>query len=186
MRTRHPLDILTYKRLRAKTRKVILQAKRDCWQQYCNSVNSNTKLTTVWKALKKFSGNNYNFYMPALKNNDYTAETDHEKANMLADQFHSVSSTANYSIDFLSNRGDLEAILSYHLQRLSSYSCKDYRINLPISKVELRNCTLSSETIAPGGDRLSYTMFEHLPDSSIDILLQLFNNIWKTGQIPQK
>ena len=129
MRTRHPLDILTYKRLRAKTRKVILQAKRDCWQQYCNSVNSNTKLTTVWKALKKFSGNNCNFYMPALKNNDNTAETDHEKANLLADQFHSVSSTANYSIDFLSNRGDLEAILSYHLQRLSSYSCKDYRIN---------------------------------------------------------
>ena len=29
-------------------------------------------------------------------------------------------------------------------------------------------------------------MFEQLPDSSIDILLQLFNNIWKTGQIPQK
>ena len=83
MRTRHPLDISTYKRIRDKTRKVILQAKRDCWQQYCNSVNSNIKLTMVWKALKKFSGNNYNFYMPALKNNDYTAETDHEKANML-------------------------------------------------------------------------------------------------------
>ena len=107
MRTRHPLDISTYKKTRAQTRKVTLQAKRDCWQQYCNSINSNTKLTTVWKALKKFSGNNYNFYMPALKNNDYTAETDHEKVNILADQFHSVSSKANYSKDFLSNRGDL-------------------------------------------------------------------------------
>ena len=129
MRTRHPFEILTYKRIRAKTRKVILQAKRDCWQQYCNSINSNTKLTTVWKALKKFSGNNYNFYMPDLKNNDYTAETDHEKANMLAGQFHSVSSTANYSIDFLSHRGDFEATLSYHLQRLSSYFCKDLPYN---------------------------------------------------------
>ena len=28
-------------------------------------------------------------------------------------------------------------------------------------------------------------MFKHLPDKSIDILLQLFNDIWKTGQIPQ-
>ena len=100
MRTRHPLDIITYKRLRAKPRKIILQAKRDCWQQYCNSINSNTKLTTVWKALKKFSDNNYNFYMPVLKNDVCIAETDHEKANMLADHFHSVSSATNYSIDF--------------------------------------------------------------------------------------
>ena len=105
---------------------------------------------------------------------------------MLADQYHSVSSTANYSIDFLSDRGDLKATLSYHLQHLSSYSCKDYLKNLPISEVELINCTLSSKTTAPGRDRLSYAMFEHLPDSSINILLQLFNSMRKTGQIPQK
>ena len=155
MRTRHPFDITAYKKIRAKVRKVILQAKTDCWQRYCNSINSLTKLTTVWKALKKFFCNNYNLYMPALKNNNCTAKTDHEKANMLADQFHSVSSTANYSIDFLSNRGDLEATLSYHLQRLSSYSCEHYRINLPIFKVELLNCTLSSKIASPGGERLS-------------------------------
>ena len=92
---------------------------------------------------------------PTLKKNDCTAETDHEKANTLANQFHSVSSTANYSIAFLSNRGDLEATLSYHLQHLSSYSCKNYRINLPVSKVELLSSTLSSKITSPGEDRLS-------------------------------
>ena len=35
-----PFEIITYKRLGAKTRKIILQVKRDCWQQYCNSINS--------------------------------------------------------------------------------------------------------------------------------------------------
>ena len=32
----------------------MLEAQRDCWQRYCNSINSITQLTTVWKALNIF------------------------------------------------------------------------------------------------------------------------------------
>ena len=96
-RTRRPSDIIAFKRLRAQARKTILLAKRDGWRRFCNSVTNNTKLTLVWQALKKFSGCNYRFYMPVLKQNGVIAETEHQKTNMLADQFHSVSSTSNYS-----------------------------------------------------------------------------------------
>ena len=99
-RTRLPSDIIIFKRLRAKSRKVILLAKQASWQHFCNSINNNTKLAIVWKALKKFCGCNYSFHMPALKNNGNTAKTEHEKANMLAEQFRSVSATSNYSSKF--------------------------------------------------------------------------------------
>ena len=45
----------------------MLEAQRDCWQQYCNSINSITKLTTVWKAPKFFLATTTTFAYQPLK-----------------------------------------------------------------------------------------------------------------------
>ena len=124
--------------------------------------------------------------MPVLKQNGVIAETEHQKANVLADQFHSVSSTSNYSQDFLCNRDNLRSALIHQLRGHSAaVLCKDQRINRPKSKTEFIKSNLSSKITSPGGDRLCYEMFKHLPDSSIDIFLQLFNAIWTSGYIPK-
>ena len=159
-RTRRPSNIIAFKRLRSQARKTVLLAKRDGWRRFCNSITNNTKLTIVWQALKKFSSCNYSFYMPALKHNGDIAETEYQKANMLADQFHSVSSSSNHSQNFLSNRDNLSSALIHRLRGHSAaVLCKDQRINLPIPKTEFVNSNFFSKITSPGGDRLCYEMF---------------------------
>ena len=105
---------------------------------------------------------------------------------MLADRFDSVSSTSNYSQNFLRDRDNLSAALIHQFRGHSAaVLCKDQRINLPISKTEFINSNLFSKITSPGGARLCYEMFKHLPDSSIDIILQLFNAVWTSGYIPK-
>ena len=38
---------------------------------------------------------------------------------------------------------------------------------------------------SPGDDALSYSVFKHLPDRTLETILDLFNNIWSTGKIPK-
>ena len=37
---------------------------------------------------------------------------------------------------------------------------------------------------ATGPDNVHYQMLKHLPDSSLAALLNIFNNIWQTGEFP--
>lgn len=38
---------------------------------------------------------------------------------------------------------------------------------------------------ATGDDQLSYVMFQKLPDKILEIILNLFNKIWKKGKCPK-
>ena len=78
-RTRSPLDILIFKRCRAKEGKVILEAKHSTWRSYCTSINSNTKLSTVWTTIKKVSGSLSYTRIPQLENNGIVASNDQHK-----------------------------------------------------------------------------------------------------------
>ena len=45
-----------FKLLRAKTRKLIKEAKKKNWQNYVNQLGSSTKTNTVWRRIRKISG----------------------------------------------------------------------------------------------------------------------------------
>jgi len=50
-------DTIIFKRCRAKSRRVILEAKSSSWRQLCTSLTSTANLSKVWKVIKSFSGN---------------------------------------------------------------------------------------------------------------------------------
>ena len=102
-RTRSPLDILIFKRCRAKEGKVILEAKHSTWRSYCTSINSNTKLSTVWTTIKNFSGSLSYTRIPQLENNGIVASNDQHKANMLGNQSETVSSSTDLPTAFTRN-----------------------------------------------------------------------------------
>ena len=52
-RTRDPLDIVIFKRARAKVKSTLNEAKKLSWQNYCSSLSSSTKLDQVWSTLQK-------------------------------------------------------------------------------------------------------------------------------------
>ena len=72
-RTRSPIDVLIFKRCSAKARRVILEAKQSSWANFYNALTSNSKLSTVWNVIKKFSGRHPRQLIPSLWQGSITA-----------------------------------------------------------------------------------------------------------------
>ena len=58
--------------------------------------------------------------------------------------------------------------------------------NSPLTLKELKKVINSKTNSAPGEDALSYAIFKHLPDRPLEVVLDLFNNIWSSGDIPKR
>ena len=67
-------------------------------------------------------------------------------------------------------------------QMLSSDSAEVY--NKPLSMEELRDALRRAHDTSAGPDALHYQLLKHLPDASLLLLLNIFNNIWLSGDFP--
>jgi len=180
-RTKAPLDVIIFKRCRAKARRVILEPKQSSWENFCNALTSNSKLSTVWNLIKKFSGHHPRRLIPSLRQGSITACNNQHKAIMLATHFQSVSSTSNYKIAFRRTMSSLE--VETH-KAASEISLKDPQLNQLYSIGELRCALRSIKNSAPGADQICYKLLKHLPDDSLRVLVHLINRVWVTGALP--
>ena len=71
-RTRDPLDIVIFKRARAKAKLTLNEAKKLSWQNYCSSLSSNTTLGQVWSTLNRFNRQQTDTHIPTLHQNGVT------------------------------------------------------------------------------------------------------------------
>nr|CAH7738809.1 unnamed protein product [Callosobruchus chinensis] len=93
-------NMITFKKLRAKSRKLINEAQKKSWQEYVSSITSEVPIREVWKKIKIISGNNYTRPTNILKIDGQLIEGTNEVCDALANQFETASSTNNYSITF--------------------------------------------------------------------------------------
>ena len=181
LKTRHPTDIVTFKRTRAKAKKIVNETKQSCWQIYCSSISSNAKLGQIWSTVRKFTRQQTSSHFPPLQQHGITSTNDRHKANMLANQFQTVSGNENFSNTFKSN---FESISHQLQQQLSCCSYQKMEIIPPFNTSELEDALAHSNNSAVGGDKLNCEMLKHIPNHCLQILLLLFNRIWFTGEIP--
>ena len=50
--------------------------------------------------------------------------------------------------------------------------------------IELKTSLRKSHNTTPGPDEIPYEFFKQLPKISLQYLLQIFNRIWHSGNIP--
>jgi len=180
-RARVPLDVIIFKRCRAKARRVILEVKQSSWENFCNALTSNSKLSTVWNVIKKFSGHHPREFIPSLRQGSTTACNNQHKANMLATHFQSVSSTSNYEIAFRRTMSSLEVET---LEAASEITLKDPQLNQLFSIDELQCALPTTKNSAPGADQICYKLPKHLPNDSLRVLVHFINSVWATGALP--
>ena len=63
-----------------------------------------------------------------------------------------------------------------------SNNIEDY--NQPFSLSELTDSIMISHDTAVGPDEIHYEFLKHLPSSSLEFLLQVFNKVWVSGRFP--
>ena len=106
-----------------------------------------------------------------------TSKTD--IADTLGETFCHNSSSFNYSEYFRKIKTEEEKVkLNFKSQNNEIYN-KDFNLDELVEAIQL------SHDSATGPDEIHYQMLKHLPDTSLETLLNIFNYIWTTGKFPE-
>ena len=166
---------------RAKARRTIKLSKRKSWRSYVSKINHKTPIKKVWDMIRKISGKNkspsYTHLNMVGTDSKATSKTD--IADTLGETFCHNSSSFNYSESFRKIKTEQEKVkLNFKSQNNEIYN-KDFNLD------ELVEATQLSHDSATGPDEILYQMLKHLPDTSLETLLNIFNYIWTTGKFPE-
>ena len=206
-------NLNSYRNSTAKARRTIKSAKRKSWRTYVSNLNYKTPTKKVWDMVRKISGKsksasyhhlNYNFNNANetawdmvrkisgksksasyhhlnynFNNANETASTKQDIADTLASQFCSNSSTSHYSEEFQKYKKEQEKT------KLNFKSSNNEEYNTPFNLDELKDAISKAHDTATGPDEVHYQMLKHLPTKSLLALLDIFNDMWETGKLPE-
>ena len=168
---------IKFRQAKAKCKYTIRQAKKNSWQNYVSTLNSNTPIKTIWKKIKKIKGKN-NTQTTHLKKNNTIITDRQEHTNHLGETFSKFSASENYSAKFQKLKSTKEK------QTLNFTSDNSEPYNKPFLLSELQASLKKSNQSAAGPDGIHYQLLTHLPVKCQEILLAIFNGIWDSGNFP--
>jgi len=176
-RNNTPANLAFYKDQKAVTRKTIFQAKKKNWEAFTSGINSQTATSKVWKSIHRINRTKVKSSMPVLKNNNQTAVTDLDKANMLATSFAHVSSTDNYKDDFKERKAKAEK--DFLVQEPDGFVLDE-----PFSLDEFEAAVNKAKCTTPGKDGINMKMIQNFPLHVKNVLLYIFNIFWIRSSCP--
>ena len=164
---------------RAEARKIIKRCKRESWKSYVSKINSHTTSKQIWNMVRKISGRNVHTAVQHLQTPTGDCADDAESiANCLASCIASNSSTNHYSSQFQKHKQDVES------RGLSFFSNNKENYNEPLSLLELQIALNRCHHTAVGPDDIHYSFLQHLPQSVLLLIVDIFNSIWTDGTFP--
>jgi len=177
-------DCIKYRQEKALAQHTLREEQQHYWEDYCSNLNSDTKLTSVWKMSKRMSGNSNNSNIPTLIHNNNKFESDAEKVDIIAETIANTSSNTNYSPAFQQHRQDMEQKWKAAGPTAPTEHQDMTAINGDFELNELIAAIKSTKAhSAPGEDNMTYELLKHLPKSALKKLLLFFNDLWKNEKI---
>ena len=171
-----------YKQMQAWERKIIRDAKRKYWRQYCDTIGKSTPFDEVWGMIKKMSVVRRESGYPVLEHEGVLAVKDEEKADMLVHVLAIIHSSDSMTTEGKIYRDRTKKEYSEYLE--NNEERKD-TINASFNLDELKPAINTFRVTSPGKDQISYVMLSHLSKASLEVLLELYNRVWLQGQLPR-
>ena len=135
-------------------------------------------MNKVWNFIQKIKGKTKNSNLHHLKDGPDILTSEKDISQKLAETFSKHSSSKNYNADFQNIKKNKEKTkLNFKSKNLEDY-------NRPFSLDELKKSLGKAHDTACGPDDIHYQLLKHLPDSALQSLLDLLNDIWETGDLP--
>ena len=169
-------NLTKFKIARAKARRTIKHSKRRSWRQFVSRLNSRSSVKKTWDMICKINGKNSYQNISHLNTDDGVLSSKTDIANTLAETF--AEKSTNYSSKFQKFKNVKEKI------KLNFKSDNTEQYNKEFNLKELQKALKKCHDTAVGGDDIHYQFLKHLPLPSLDCLLSIFNNVWKTGILP--
>lgn len=153
-----------HNRLRAQLQRYSKGLKREQWHEFCTTLNAATLASKVWKVINAMAGAKHSrTALESLMINMYVSPQ--ELGGVLADSLFSKS------------------------RHVEPYTPKPHDQQGPLDNLftpaELDDALrLSNAKSAPGPDGILYSALRNLPDNGKETLLDYYNDIWETGNVP--
>ena len=148
---------------------------------YVSKINHKTPIKKVLDMIRKTSGKNkscsYTHFNLEGTYSKATSKTD--IADTLGETFCHNSSSFNYSESFQKIKAEQEKVkLNFKSQNNEIYN-KDVNVDELVEAIQL------SHDSATGSDENHCQMLQHLPENSLETLLNIFNYIRTNGKFPE-
>ena len=172
-------NLTSFRRLRAKARKVVKEAKRASWEKYVSDINYRTPITDIWRKIKSISGSNYHLAVSSLKEADRVLTTPPEISECFGRRLAETSCNGSYDEAFRVLKEQNETIPLTFNPRDSGEVYND-----PFSLWELSSAILESRDGSPGIDTVHNAFLRNLPKEALPQMLRSLNQIWSEGSFP--
>ena len=166
-------------KVKYETRKLIRECKKKSWISFCESINTNTSSSEIFRKIRSLKGFNMHFSIPALEINDTIISNKQDIVNELADTFTANSSSLNYSQSFLKSKNYKEKITL-------NVNNNDESYNDNFSMVELISTLRMCKGSSPGPDLIHYEMLKNLSVENKKYLLDCYIFIWQKQTFPDQ
>ncbi|UYV61222.1 hypothetical protein LAZ67_1003928, partial [Cordylochernes scorpioides] len=167
----------------AKIKRLYVNMKREKWKQTCENLNPrnpNTKLWHLAKQIDRAQPQTENTNM--IKNIDGTPATNDKNAANLLGNSYQISSKIKFEIKDKKVEKKARKIIHDCKNVTSTYNIFHEKINMKELDYALENTDLNK---TPGPDGIHGQMISNLGKNGKEKLLDIFNNSWKTGKLPQ-
>ena len=176
-----PEKVVEYQKARAKARKVIKDAKRKCWREYCSQLGTYVQIEQVWGMVKKMMGVFRGRSIPVLVEGNSVASSAKDKAELLKTAFAKAHSTDNLEEPLVERR---QATLREWGNVCERQTDCNSIMDRDITLFELKCALINTSNTAPGQDEVCYIMLKHVSDEVLKKVVEVFNRIWSEGKVP--
>ena len=163
---------------RAKCRRTLREAKRSSWQSYVSGLTSRTTVKKTWDMIRKISGKISQNPIKHLSNNGVLVTSLKDITDTFGKTIAYNSSTNHYTTKFQKFKYTQERQhINFKSNNLENY-------NMLFSLDELTDALRRAHDSSPGPDEVHYQFIKHLPQTTLELLLNTYNKIWTTGDFP--
>lgn len=152
-------NYVEFKRLRALKKLTLKTEKKASWVAFCNDFNRCTPQSRIWNLMRKF-------------NKTYTY-------NNVSDDFWVADFLKKYTPDSV-QENLYNANFTDQLNSGNNFLLEQFTLE------ELKSAIVSRRDTSAGLDGLSYILFKKLNDTSLLVLLKLFNLLWQNNIVPEQ
>lgn len=168
-----------FSRMRAAAKCLFRRKEKESWAKYINRINKDTPMSIIWNRINKMSGKYQSHRQPCLESQGSIITEPREIAELLADHYEQVSSSNNYRPEFLRTKFRRE------LENINFESNENFDYNDPITIHELTGVLNQCSDTSPGQDQITYLMLQKMHATTLNYLLQIYNEIWTSNQYPE-
>ena len=171
-------NMLAYRQARARCRYIMKNAKRSSWQDFCSTLDSKAKASTVWRAVRRIKGKKTGPSLQHLNAGGQPLTDKKAIVNLLASTLENISSVDRLNPVFKNIKTRSER------RNLDFTSDESESYNVPFTLSELKESLKKSKDTAAGPDNIHYQFLRRLPESCLQVLLNVYNQVWESGNFP--